>query len=61
MKINQEGINEIKNTIETPIKSLAKHLEKNKSLDRSSGKMISFILDHIQKIGENGSNWEIIK
>lgn len=61
MKIDEQGITEIKNTIETPMKALAKHLSKNRKLDPAASEMISFIFDKIHSIGETGSNWETIK
>ena len=60
MKIDNQGIKEIKNTIETPMKTLAKHLSKNRKLDRKSNEIIAFIFDKLTAIGETGSNWTII-
>ena len=61
MKIDDQGIEEIKNTIEKPIIALAENLGKQSKMDGSLAEIIKFVLANIQKIGHNGSNWEIIK
>ena len=61
MKIDEEGIKEIKNTIEKPIITLANHLGKQDKMDGSLAEIIKFVLGNIQKIGLNDTNWDIIE
>jgi len=61
MKINQQGIEEIKNTIETPLIGLANKLDKKGYLKKDVAEIVTFILNNIQKIENPKSQWEIIE
>ena len=58
MKIDRQGIEEIKSTIETPVRALAERLESKKKLDKKSAEIINFILKNINKIGED--MWNVL-
>ena len=61
MKINQQGIEEIKNTIETPLITLANKLDDKGHLSKDISEIVTFILKNIQKMPEDNSPWEIIQ
>ena len=54
MKIDDQGIEEIKNTI-------ANKLDKKGQLTKDVSEIVTFILNNIQKIDNPESQWEIIK
>ena len=60
MKINQQGIEEIQNTIETPLVSLASKLSERKQLSKDLSEIVTFILSNIRKLDDPNSQWEII-
>ena len=60
MKIDKNGIEEIKNTIETPLTALASKLSQRKQLTSDLSEIVTFILGNIQKIEDQSSQWEII-
>tara|TARA_Y100000356_G_C11008892_1_gene157295 strand:- start:75 stop:260 length:186 start_codon:yes stop_codon:yes gene_type:complete len=60
MKIDKNGIEEIHNTIETPLVSLASKLSKRKQLTPDLSEIVTFILSNIQKLEDQSSQWEII-
>jgi len=61
MKINQQGIEEIKNTIETPLITLANKLDDKGHLSKDISEIVTFILKNIQKVEDSNSQWEILK
>ena len=60
MKINKQGIEEIKNTIETPLTALASKLSERNHLSKDLAEIVTFILGNIQKLEDSQSQWEII-
>ena len=58
MKIDIQGIDELKSTIETPFQALAEQLDKKGYLDTQTSEIITFIFENFAKLGE--SPWEII-
>jgi hypothetical protein len=58
MKIDIQGIDELKSTIETPFQALAEQLDKKGCLDTQTSEIITFIFENFAKLGE--SPWEII-
>ena len=58
MKIDINGIEEIKSTIETPFQALAQQLNEKNCLDKQTGEIVSFIFEQFAKLGEEP--WEII-
>tara|TARA_Y100001937_G_C6974748_1_gene264991 strand:- start:122 stop:307 length:186 start_codon:yes stop_codon:yes gene_type:complete len=60
MKIDKNGIDEIKNTIETPLIGLANKLDKKGQLTKDVSEIVTFIMNNIQKIDSPKSQWEII-
>jgi hypothetical protein len=58
MKINVNGIEEIKSKIETPFQALAEQLSDKNCLDNQTGEIVTFIFEQFAKIGEEP--WEII-
>jgi len=61
MKINQQGKEEIKNTIETPLIGLATRLSDKGYLSEDLSEIVTFILTNLQKLDDPNSNWEIIE
>jgi hypothetical protein len=53
-------LEEIKNTIETPLVSLASKLSKRNHLSKDLSEIVTFILGNIQKLEDQSSQWEII-
>jgi len=60
MKIDRNGVEEIKNTIETPLVSLASKLSEKNHLSKDLSEIVTFILSNIQKLEDQSSQWEII-
>ena len=60
MKIDKNGIEEIHNTIETPLVSLASKLSERKQLSKDLSEIVTFILSNIRKLDDPNSQWEII-
>jgi hypothetical protein len=58
MKIDKSGLEEIKNTIETPFRALTKQLSDKGHLDKNSAEIVTFIFSNIDKLGE--SPWKIV-
>ena len=58
MKIDVNGIEEIKSRIETPFQALANQLNKKKCLDKNTTEIVTFIFEQFSKLGEEP--WEII-
>ena len=57
MKIDKNGLEEIRLTIETPFRSLAEQLSENGCLDKQSAEIVTFIFSNLDKLGE--SPWTI--
>lgn len=58
MKIDVQGIEELKSTIETPFTALAEQLDKKGCLDNQTSEIVTFIFEQFAKLGENP--WEIV-
>ena len=58
MKIDVNGIEELKSRIETPFESLAQQLDEKNCLDKNTAEIVSFIFEQFAKLGEEP--WEII-
>ena len=58
MKIDINGIDEIKSTIETPFQTLARQLDEKGCLDRQTSEIVTFIFEQFAKLGEEP--WKII-
>tara|TARA_Y100001972_G_C7585041_1_gene293333 strand:+ start:788 stop:967 length:180 start_codon:yes stop_codon:yes gene_type:complete len=58
MKINIQGIEEIKSTIETPFQTLTQQLNEKGCLDKQSTEIVTFIFEQFAKLGEEP--WKII-
>jgi hypothetical protein len=58
MKIDVQGIEELKSTIETPFQALAEQLDKKGCLDKQTSEIVTFIFEQFAKLGENP--WEIV-
>tara|TARA_R110002012_G_scaffold186266_1_gene352952 strand:+ start:1911 stop:2090 length:180 start_codon:yes stop_codon:yes gene_type:complete len=58
MKIDVQGIQEIKSTIETPFQALAEQLDKKGCLDKQTTEIVTFIFEQFSKLGEKP--WEIV-
>ena len=58
MKIDVNGIEEIKSTIETPFQALAQQLDEKDCLDKQTSEIVTFIFEQLSKLGEEP--WEII-
>lgn len=58
MKIDVQGIEELKSTIETPFQALAEQLDKKGCLDNQTSEIVTFIFEQFAKLGENP--WEIV-
>ena len=59
MKIDINGIEEIKSTIETPFQTLAQQLDEKGCLDKQTAEIVTFIFEQLSKLGEEP--WEIIE
>jgi len=58
MKIDVNGIEELKSRIETPFQSLAQQLDEKNCLDKNTAEIVTFIFEQFAKLGEEP--WEII-
>tara|TARA_Y100000385_G_scaffold278596_1_gene327051 strand:+ start:685 stop:864 length:180 start_codon:yes stop_codon:yes gene_type:complete len=58
MKIDVNGIEEIKSTIETPFQALTQQLDAKDCLDKDTTEIVTFIFEQFAKLGEEP--WEII-
>ena len=58
MKIDSNGLQEIKSTIETPFQALAEQLSDKNCLDKNTSEIVTFIFEQFAKLGE--TPWEII-
>lgn len=58
MKIDVNGIEEIKSTIETPFQALAQQLDEKGCLDKQTSEIVTFIFEQLSKLGEEP--WKII-
>ena len=58
MKIDVNGIEEIKSTIETPFQTLAQQLDEKDCLDKQTAEIVTFIFEQLSKLGEEP--WKII-
>jgi hypothetical protein len=58
MKIDKKGIEEIRNTIETPFSALAEQLSDKGVLDQQLAEIVTFVLGNLQKLGDKP--WEIV-
>ena len=58
MKIDVNGIEEIKSTIETPFQALAQQLDEKNCLDKQTTEIVTFIFEQFSKLGEEP--WKII-
>ena len=52
MKIDKQGLEEIRLTIETPFQALAEQLSGKNCLDKQTSEIVSFIFENLAKIGE---------
>ena len=52
MKIDINGIEEIKSTIETPFQALARQLDEKDCLDKQTAEIVTFIFEQLSKLGE---------
>tara|TARA_Y100000389_G_C17315562_1_gene440260 strand:- start:483 stop:662 length:180 start_codon:yes stop_codon:yes gene_type:complete len=58
MKIDVQGIEEIKSTMETPFQALAQQLNEKGCLDKQTTEIVTFIFEQFAKLGEKP--WEIV-
>ena len=58
MKIDKQGLEEIRTTIETPFQALAEQLSDKNCLDKQTGEIVTFIFENLSKIGEEP--WDVI-
>ncbi len=58
MKIDKQGIQEIKSTIETPFQALAEQLDAKGCLDKQTSEIVTFIFEQFSKLGE--TPWKVI-
>ena len=58
MKIDVNGIEELKSTIETPFQALVRQLDQKNCLDKNTTEIVTFIFEQFSKLGEEP--WEII-
>jgi hypothetical protein len=57
MKIDKNGLEEIKLTIETPFRTLTEQLSEKGCLDKQSAEIVTFIFSNLDKLGE--SPWTV--
>ena len=57
MKIDKQGLEEIRLTIETPFQALAEQLNDKNCLDKQTSEIVSFIFENLAKIGEEP--WDV--
>jgi len=58
MKIDVNGIEEVKSMIETQFQAQAQQLDEKNCLDKNTAEIVSFIFEQFSKLGEEP--WEII-
>ena len=58
MKIDKQGLEEIRLTIETPFQALAEQLNDKNCLDKQTSEIVTFIFENLSKIGEEP--WDVI-
>jgi hypothetical protein len=58
MKIDVNGIEELKSRIETPFQALAQQLDEKNCLDKNTTEIVTFIFEQFSKLGEEP--WTII-
>ena len=58
MKIDRQGLEEIRTTIETPFQALAEQLSDKNCLDKQTSEIVTFIFENLSKLGEEP--WDII-
>ena len=58
MKIDKQGLEEIRLTIETPFQALAEQLSDKNYLDKQTSEIVSFIFENLSKLGEEP--WDVI-
>jgi len=58
MKIDANGIEEIRNTIETPLTALAEKMSDKGVLDHQLAEIVTFVLGNLQKVGSEP--WEVV-
>ena len=58
MKIDVQGIEEIKSTIETPFQTLAQQMSDKGVMDKELSEIVTFIFEKINSLGEEP--WEIV-
>ena len=58
MKIDKQGLEEIRTTIETPFQALAEQLSDKNCLDKQTSEIVTFIFENLSKIGEEP--WDVI-
>ena len=58
MKIDKQGLEEIRLTIETPFQALAEQLSGKNCLDKQTSEIVSFIFENLSKLGEEP--WDVI-
>ena len=58
MKIDVNGIEELRSRIQTPFESLAQQLSQKNCLDKNTSEIVSFIFEQFSQLGEEP--WEII-
>lgn len=58
MKIDKQGLEEIRTTIETPFQALAEQLSDKNCLDKQTSEIVTFIFENLSKLGEEP--WDVI-
>ena len=58
MKIDRQGLEEIRTTIETPFQALAEQLSDKNCLDKQTSEIVTFIFENLSKLGEQP--WDVI-
>jgi len=58
MKIDRQGLEEIRTTIETPFQALAEQLSDKNCLDKQTSEIVTFIFENLSKLGEEP--WDVI-
>jgi hypothetical protein len=58
MKIDVQGIEELKSRIETPFQALAQQLNEKNCLDENTTEIVTFIFEQFSQLGEEP--WTII-
>ena len=58
MKIDRQGLEEIRTTIETPFQALTEQLSDKNCLDKQTSEIVTFIFGNLSKLGEEP--WDVI-